>query len=777
VSALGVYASLALICASSAIVGHGLRTALSDREWSWISPALGLAALLVVGGLAIRLPGRATTAAVVLAAIVLAALALLWRRGLRAPGAAGPGVAVLAAVVVAASVPFAAAGAFGVLGPDVNQDIVTHEVNAEWLRSHEGPEPPQVESGYPIGPHGLAATVSELTGAGLVESFTAILIAAAVAAALASLAALRDLPAGRRTLACLLVGLPYLAASFYVQSAFKEALMGMLVLAFALELRRAVGEDRVRGRAAGGSALARGIPLGLLAVAAVQTYSYAGLAWLAATAGLWALAAVAVGDPAGRGSRWSRPSSLLPAAAVAIAALALAALADLSRVLDFLGSEESGFAGTAVANLVDPVPPWEALGVWLRTDYRYEPSDVYVLDAWVAIGLLALAVGVVQLARRRELALLAGVASVAMGYAASRLLFGIYTQSKALAIAAPLVMLASLYGLLAPAPWLRGEAARIARGALAVVFVAGALASSYFALAGAKVHRNEGTDALSDLRPGLDGNKVLFLGSDLFAGSELYGLLFQRTPEGALEERGEEPSARLDFDTFVPAVLDTADYVITGRTPFTSEPPPNFHRVRTAGPFVLWERDGPTPERRTFDETQAPGAVLDCATPEGRRIAGRDGVARVFDPAPVQAPSSAWADADGNPVFFPQVDDGRTVGQALELTPGRWVISLQYMSPEPLDVTAPGLDAEAPPRLETVGAFWPVGTLEVTEASAVPFSVRVAPRPPLRRAIAAPPPDPAAALGGIVATRVGTGRRTVPLGEACGELVDWYRPG
>src|SRR5687768_5211474 len=145
-SALGMYGSLALICVSAGVVGQGVRAALSDREWSWISPAVGLATLLVVDGLAIRLPGRATTAAVVLVVAFAAALTLLWRRGVHAPGAIGPGTAVFVAVLAAASLPFAAAGAFGVLGPDVNQDIVAHEVNAEWLRSHEGLEPSQIAS-------------------------------------------------------------------------------------------------------------------------------------------------------------------------------------------------------------------------------------------------------------------------------------------------------------------------------------------------------------------------------------------------------------------------------------------------------------------------------------------------------------------------------------------------------------------------------------------------------------------------------------------------------
>ena len=44
----GTYASLALILAASAAAGQGLFALGGRREWSWLSPAVGLSVLIAV---------------------------------------------------------------------------------------------------------------------------------------------------------------------------------------------------------------------------------------------------------------------------------------------------------------------------------------------------------------------------------------------------------------------------------------------------------------------------------------------------------------------------------------------------------------------------------------------------------------------------------------------------------------------------------------------------------------------------------------------------------
>ena len=93
-----------------------------------------------------------------------------------------------------------------------------------------------MQFGYPSGPQSVAAVAAEATNASLLEAFNGLLVAIPVLTALAALAALDWLPAGRRVVAASLAGLPYLAASFLAQSAFKETAMALLVLAFAVAL-------------------------------------------------------------------------------------------------------------------------------------------------------------------------------------------------------------------------------------------------------------------------------------------------------------------------------------------------------------------------------------------------------------------------------------------------------------------------------------------------------------------------------------------------------------
>ncbi len=93
-----------------------------------------------------------------------------------------------------------------------------------------------MQFGYPTGPQSVAAVAAEATNASLLDAFNGLLLAIPVLTALAALAALDWLPAGRRVVAASLAGLPYLAASFLAQSAFKETAMALLVLAFAVAL-------------------------------------------------------------------------------------------------------------------------------------------------------------------------------------------------------------------------------------------------------------------------------------------------------------------------------------------------------------------------------------------------------------------------------------------------------------------------------------------------------------------------------------------------------------
>lgn len=821
-SALPLYGSLVLIVLSSAVVGQATLTLCGWRRWSGVSPAVGVGVLILVAGLAIRLPGEGAAAAVVAVALTVASLVLLWRRrpvGLRDLVRDGLPVVVLA--TLAASLPFAAAGRFGELGVLLNNDLGIHLQNAEWLRTEIGPQPTQVAYGYPVGPHGVVIAVAELAGASLTEAFTALLMAVPVLAALAALEVLGDRPAALRAFAATLVGVPYLAASFYVQSAFKETLMALFVLAFALLLRALAGEGRRgdgddRDRAAAGAptgTVRGGVPLALIAGASVQTFSYPGAVWPVATAALWAIAIVALhGGTRAPRAAMARAWPQLRPLAVGGAIVVLVTVPALARISNFIEAQEGSFGGTfgqtALGNVFVSLPPEEVTGIWFSSDLRFAPPGDAVAAIFALVGVLALGVAAVRLVRRRELALVAALVGAGAIYLGTRVLSSPYVQSKALAIASPLVMLCVLTALLPPGRRIRELGTRLraaaagsrravataAIGALGAAFIGAAAFSSYLALGGATVGPELRTEELRELEPTFQGRDVVFLGfGDDYSD---YALGPARSLAHAVHAR--DPFAapgRFDFDSPLPAVLDNAELVIAPRSPFSSEPPAGFRAVESSDHFTVWERSGPSPPRRTLNEAPEPGTTLDCDTARGRRLERRAGTAHVFAAPPVVGPAGAWSAASSPPRIpgegaaqarirvVPRgmipIDDGVRPTQTLRLPPGSWEISIQYQSADPLTVDAPGLHAELPPVIDPPGPFWPVGSVRVRSAGPVPFEVAVDRPGPLRRLLRGPDElrtRHESTIGAIAATRPGS-RRAVALADACGRYVDWYRPG
>jgi hypothetical protein len=97
----GAYASVALVCAGSLVVGQAILLLCGRRELAWLSAPVGLAALLVVSGLAIKLPGHGTAVAIVAGVLVAACAAalVLARPRLERPGMPGLALAPAAGVL------------------------------------------------------------------------------------------------------------------------------------------------------------------------------------------------------------------------------------------------------------------------------------------------------------------------------------------------------------------------------------------------------------------------------------------------------------------------------------------------------------------------------------------------------------------------------------------------------------------------------------------------------------------------------------------------------
>lgn len=767
----GVYSDVVLTCVIALVVGAAAAGSGPRAAWSGRAPALGIAVMLLVCSLAVRLPGHGTSAAFGLVVAALAGVLVARRRG---AGRVPTEVLTVGILTLAmASLPFLANGRVEALGQSFNEDFAFH-LDWAWSLVRQGDATDLAPAGYPLAPHALAGTVGVLTGAGVQAGFLGLLLAVPVLTALAALGALDVLPGRLRIVAAVMVGLPYLAAAYLAQGAFKEPIMALLTLGCVLCLRDLDRRRITATRAAG--------ELTLLSAAALYSFSFAGLAWPAMAVGCYLALSLA------RSRRIPRFADLRPALAPALvagAALGLAVALESSRLLLFFSSPTGklglggGGGGDRGGNFVGQISPAEVLGVWPSEDFRLRPlTDT---PWWRAAVLLAAVValwGAVRWARRRDPLVPAAAAGALVLYFVARETTIPYVSAKALVVAAPLVMLVSLGWLLGAEPSALGR--RLGWGAVAAVVLVSTSVSSAMTLRAARVRGGQGARDLRELRGRVAGSSVLFLARDAFVAYDLRGARLSTVgfplPQPVSEvrirpaKRGPAPTAA-DFDSIEPAALARFRYVVTPRGALASTPPRSFRAVHANRTYVLWRRVGPMGPRSVLpDEGDAPGAVLRCG-PRGRRAAGR-GIAATR-PAPVTGSLGAWRRVSGSRALriglFSVGSTETRWKQVLRLHAGPWRLYLQYTSPAALEVTAGAARATLPAHLTDLATMWPAGRVEAS-GGRLTVTVRVRPGNVLAR-------DRFALLGRLIAAPVGPRPRELPIGRACGRYVDWLRPG
>lgn len=713
-------ASAALLVGASLAVGQGTLRLCGHPPPHRLAGPVGLAVLLTAAGIVAGLGGRGTSIAIALAALV--ALGLLAGRGITVDPA-GLAAALLAALV--AAIPFIAAGHVGILGVGlVNDDMASHLLLADWIDERFRPEPVLVDQGYPIGPHALVAGLASLLGARTIDVFAGLTLALPALTALVAFAALGGVRTGLRIVAAALVALPYMAAAYLAQEAFKEPLMALFLLGFALLLALAQSPRRA-------------IPLGLLAAGAVYVYSFPGLAWLAGTALVWGAIELLRGRRPARG--------VWVVSLVAIGALVVLALPDLDRLRDFvdfraLHPDRANEGG--LGNLPGQLSPLQAFGVWPTSEFRLSAgAGSLPAVAFYAGGLFAVAALLIALPRwlrRHGPEIPAALLAAAVLYIAARAFGTVYTSAKALAIAAPLITLILLGGLLSA-----GNKGRI----LAALFALAAVFSSFLVLRQAPVAPEAHAEELAEIRPLVQGEKLLFLGRDNFVLWELRGSKPFTAVRNFYDPYYVKPNleldnvfAKFDFDSVTGETLARFPYVLTTKAAYASGPPPGYDVVMSTDNYVLWRRGSTSPVDRLPGETDAePGRLNGC---------DEAAVVSSFSRPPVTA--SDW-------------DAGTT---SLDLRPGDWELSLQYDSTRDLTITGPGLEQRLPGNLDYRGStpFWAAGSLVLAQGGKVEISAEVDDPPLAGRLLGA---DAVAHLGTLAATRAGRS-------DSCRDYVDWY---
>jgi hypothetical protein len=779
----GTYLSAGIILLASLLVGRAAMLALGRQRASFLEGPVGLAILILVCTVTIRLPGDAATSLVCSAIIVLASLAfLIARREAILGPAVGLALPVALIAGLLASLPFIASGHVGIPGVGLNNDMAMHLVDTDYLLDPNGPQPQSIVNGYPIGPHSLVATVVNLLGTEPLQGWLGLLVAIPILAAITSLGALRELPGWRHILGATLVGLAYLTASVLGIAGFKELIAATFLIAFAVGLREIERESDGR--------ISIVIGLALITAAMVPVYSLPGVAWLAITAGIWLLAHLlrirAESGPEGvrRAVRVSMPI-VVPAAIL----LVIVGLIELPKVIDFIQSGSIGNVADTNSKLRYVVSPLETLGIWPSGNWllgTHDFSHDWIYWLFGLIGVTGLIVGFAWWIGRRDYAVPAAVVAGFVIYLLTKYVEqgGLYILAKAVVVPASVVMLLVVMALLA-----RGGGT--GRRAFAVVFIALAAYSSFLALRDTIVASTDRLDQLADFRSRVAGQKVLALTSDRFTD---YALRTATVYSPAYNSEIRVPSTAaktqrlpIDFDSVPFDVLNQFPYAVTTSAVYQSQAPPGWRLAASNDSYRLWRRTGTTPNVAILAEEARPGRVFRCKNPKFRSVLAGGGEAVVW-PRPVIAKRLYWKAGTGGGVVTEggvsgakqarldnNLSPGQTASQTISLPAGQWKLSIQYVSPVTgIVVRAPGLATHLPAGMDAAipyrpdqGPYWPAG--EVTsKGGPITVSVQADDVNWLQKVLGV---DAPAVIGNLTAVNR-TGFREIPTATACGLYVD-----
>ena len=581
--------------------GFALEAAAGTRLPGALLVPTGFAALVVVAGLTTLTSATAPLTTPSVVGLAVAGFALAGRR--RAPRPAAPLAALGAFACVGSPVLLSGAATFA--GYQKLDDTATFLALADRVLGHgrslAGLAPSSYEAtldaylahGYPVGSILPLAVGHQLTGQDVAWLFAPYLALLAGLLALVVFVLLEGVVASAwsRAGGAALAAQPALLFGYAQWGGVKELCAALLV--------PLVAALAVRARAPRSA-----LPAAVAAAAVLGVLGLGGAVWPA-------LALVpALGAP----RSWRTPAALA-------AATAVLALPALTAAPSFLGpgSRTTLRSETELGNLVRPLRATQVLGVWPSGDFRTGAGPGLVVAALVAAVAVAGALGLAWAWRRRAWGLLAYTAAAALGAAALGVAGSPWVAGKGYATASPAFVAAAVCGCVGLA-----RRRRVAVGAgLAAVVVGGVLWSNALQYRDAWLAPRDQLAELESVGAAFAGQ-----GPALMTEYQPYGVRhFLRAidAEGASELRRRpvllrsgavvEKGATADLDAFAPATLADYRLLVVRRSPAASRPPPSFTLARRGRFYDVWRRDGsPDPASIVpLGDAVQPGAVPRCA--------------------------------------------------------------------------------------------------------------------------------------------------------------------
>jgi hypothetical protein len=453
--------------------------------------------------------------------------------------------------------------------------------------------------GYPMGsllPLGIGARLVGQDVAWVFQPYLA-LVAALLALVLWRLLASAVAPRWWRFAAVVVAAQPALLYAYGLWTGVKEltaALLVALAAALAVEVRRDAG---VRAW----------LPLATVVAAIAGVLSLGGAVWLLPLA-VWLLVE----------RRSAVVSRNVAVAGAVLVVLALPAVAEAARFLGD-GHVASWRDAGHLANLIQPLNPLQALGVWPSGDFRLRPErwgPTLVLVLLVA-GLVV--AGAVRSIRRRD-ALLPFAACAIFGALAYWALGSPWIEAKAFATASPALLALAASGC----AWIAVSGRRVEAGVVAVLVSGGVLWSNAYAFGNVNLAPR---DQLAELER--IGDDFAGQGPALMTEYQPQGVrhfLRRLDAEGASELRRHVVPLRngsslpkLRYANLDAFRLDGLLYyrtLVLRRSPFESRPPAPYSLVQEGRWYEVWQRPETYPaivEHLPLGDATHPGAVPSCA--------------------------------------------------------------------------------------------------------------------------------------------------------------------
>ncbi len=447
-------------------------------------------------------------------------------------------------------------------------------------------------TGYPLGTHAFAATLSGLLGSGPEVIYQAFVssMAAIAAMALAVLAGRTVFtPRNGAIVAAVALG-SNLTYNTGLQGSIKEVGVIAAVAAAAALARELVAGERL---------LPLAVLLGISLAGVLSVYSAAGILYIAALLATLALVVLLVHRREALRARWIGAGAAAGAVALLLAAPVIASIVDFYRVASAV-VDATAPAGDVLGQLAAPLPPLQAGGIWLDGAYQTPISPSIDAARWTDIGLWVIAglalLSLVEIVRRRRPEAL--LALVPTTLTAALVAPGVvpYADAKLLAIMSPAIVIAAAIGLTAIARVLR-PAGPLVAVALALALTGAIATSDVLALHDSRIAPRDRMVALREVSERLAGRgPVLFNEFEEFAKYFGDAATLNASTESITPRQVQLREPAGIFGRWFDLDLQKLDYVqsfpniVTRRSPAASRPPARYRRVFANRYYEAWTR-------------------------------------------------------------------------------------------------------------------------------------------------------------------------------------------